>query len=174
MNSRLRLLCADLTTLDDDVLVNAANASLLGGGGVDGAIHRAAGRELLAFCRTLNGARPGEVKMSPGFKLKAKAVAHAVGPVWNGGGGEDALLESCYRRACELAVEGGFKTIAFPAISTGVYRFPFDRATRIALKTVRSQLEKHASLERVTLCFFSERDLSEAQRLASVVDEVEN
>jgi O-acetyl-ADP-ribose deacetylase (regulator of RNase III) len=165
-SERLRLLCADITTLDVDVIVNAANASLLGGGGVDGAIHRAAGRELLAYCRTLGGAKPGEVKLSPGFKLKARAIAHAVGPVWNGGGGgEEALLESCYRRACELTVEGGFSSVAFPAISTGVYRFPFERATRVALRTVRAQLEKHAALK-VTLCFFSERDLAEAQRLA--------
>ncbi len=163
---RLRLICADLTTLDDDVIVNAANTSLLGGGGVDGAIHRAAGRELLVHCRTLGGARTGEVKLTPGFKLKAKAIAHAVGPVWNGGGGgEDALLESCYRRSLELAVEKGFSTIAFPAISTGVYRFPFDRATKLALKTIRAQLEKEPKLKRVTLCFFSERDLAEAKSL---------
>lgn len=171
-DERLRLICADITTLDDDVIVNAANASLLGGGGVDGAIHRAAGRELLVHCRTLGGARTGEVKLTPGFKLKAKAIAHAVGPVWNGGGGgedaassTDALLESCYRRSMELAVENGFSTIAFPAISTGVYRFPFDRATRLALKTIRAQLEKEPRLKRVTLCFFSERDLTEARSL---------
>lgn len=166
-DDRLRLICADITTLDEDVIVNAANASLLGGGGVDGAIHRAAGRELLVHCRTLGGAKTGEVKLTPGFKLKAKAIAHAVGPVWNGGGGgEDALLESCYRRSMELAVENGFSTIAFPAISTGVYRFPFDRATRLALKTIRAQLEKEPKLKRVTLCFFSERDLAEAKSLA--------
>ncbi|MFO0593682.1 MAG: O-acetyl-ADP-ribose deacetylase [Myxococcaceae bacterium] len=166
MNDRLSLIRADLTTLDVDVIVNAANSSLLGGGGVDGAIHRAAGRELLDACRKLNGARTGEVKLTPGFKLKARAVAHAVGPVWRGGNsGEDQQLASCYRRACELAVEGGFHTIAFPAISTGVYGFPFERATRIALREVRAALEAHPSLTHVTLCFFSERDLAEAQRL---------
>lgn len=165
-DERLKLMRGDLTTLDVDVIVNAANSSLLGGGGVDGAIHRAAGRELLAFCRTLNGARTGEVKLSPGFKLKAKAVAHAVGPVWNGGSsGEDGLLAHCYRRACELTVENGYATVAFPAISTGVYRFPFERATRLALQTVRECLAKEPRLRQVTLCFFSEADLTTARGL---------
>lgn len=132
----LELIRADITTLDHDVIVNAANASLLGGGGVDGAIHRAAGRELLTFCRTLGGARPGEVKLSPGFKLKAKAIAHAVGPVWRGGAsGEDATLERCYRSAFELAAAAGHTSIAFPAISHGRLRLPIrardaDRAAR--------------------------------------------
>lgn len=164
---RLQLIRADITTLDVDVVVNAANSSLLGGGGVDGAIHRAAGKELLAYCRTLNGARTGEVKLSPGFKLKAKAIAHAVGPVWHGGTkGEDAALESCYRRALELAVEAGHHTVAFPAISTGVYGFPFERATRLALKTVREFLGSEPRLTRVVLCFFSETDLVTARELA--------
>ena len=164
--NRLKLMRADITTLDVDVVVNAANSSLLGGGGVDGAIHRAAGRELLTFCRTLNGARTGEVKMSPGFKMKAKAIAHAVGPVWRGGAqGEDAALESCYRRALELAVEGGHHTIAFPAISTGVYGFPFERATKLALKTVREFLDREPTITQVIFCFFSENDLATAQTL---------
>jgi O-acetyl-ADP-ribose deacetylase (regulator of RNase III) len=164
--NRLQLVRADITTLEVDVIVNAANSSLLGGGGVDGAIHRAAGRELLAFCRTLNGARPGEVKLSPGFKLKAKAIAHAVGPVWNGGNSnERSLLERCYRSALQLALDGGFTSIAFPAISTGVYRFPFDEATRIALGVIREVLTTHETLL-VTLCFFSDADLARAQALA--------
>jgi len=168
MNDRLRLIHADLTTLDDDVIVNAANSSLLGGGGVDGAIHRAAGRELLAHCRTLRGAKTGEVKLTPGFKLAAKAIAHAVGPVWRGGSAnEDALLVSCYRRALTLAVEAGFHTVAFPAISTGVYGFPFERATRLALQTVREELAREPRLTRVTLCFFSARDLERAIALSS-------
>jgi O-acetyl-ADP-ribose deacetylase len=167
MNDRLRLIHADLTTLEEDVMVNAANSSLLGGGGVDGAIHRAAGRELLVACRALNGARTGEVKLTPGFNSKAKAIAHAVGPVWKGGSAnEDALLVSCYRRALELTVEAGFHIVAFPSISTGVYRFPFERATRLALKTVREQLALEPRLTRVTLCFFSERELQQATALA--------
>jgi O-acetyl-ADP-ribose deacetylase len=166
-DERLKLIQGDITTLDVDVVVNAANSSLLGGGGVDGAIHRAAGRELLAFCRGLNGARTGEVKLSPGFKLKAKAIAHAVGPVWHGGSkGEEAALERCYRGALALAVEGGHHTVAFPAISTGVYGFPFDRATRVALTTVREVLAAEPRLTQVVLCFFSERDLISARALA--------
>jgi O-acetyl-ADP-ribose deacetylase (regulator of RNase III) len=166
--TRLKLIRADITTLEVDVVVNAANSSLLGGGGVDGAIHRAAGKELLAFCRTLNGARTGEVKMSPGFKMKAKAIAHAVGPVWRGGKqGEDAALEACYRRSLELAVEGGHRTIAFPAISTGVYGFPFERATKLALKTVREFLEREPRITEVNFCFFSESDLATALTLES-------
>lgn len=159
----LELVQGDITRLDVDVIVNAANSSLLGGGGVDGAIHRAAGPELLAFCRTLNGAKTGQVKMSPGFKLKAKAIAHAVGPVWHGGTqGEDAALISCYRNALELAAKGGFRSIAFPAISTGVYGFPFERATRLAIETVKGAPPE---IERVVLCFFSAGDLATAQRL---------
>ena len=140
---------------------------MLGGGGVDGAIHRAAGKELLAFCRGLNGARTGQVKMSPGFKLKAKAIAHAVGPVWHGGTkGEEAALESCYRCALEQAVEAGHHTVAFPAISTGVYGYPFDRATKVALKTVREVLAREPRLTEVVLCFLSETDFQSARALA--------
>ncbi|MFZ5445288.1 MAG: macro domain-containing protein [Myxococcota bacterium] len=168
MTDRLQLIHGDITTLDDDVIVNAANSSLLGGGGVDGAIHRAAGRELLEFCRTLGGARTGEVKLSPGFRLKAKVIAHAVGPVWRGGtAGEDGQLISCYRRALELTVGAGFHTVAFPAISTGVYGFPFERATRLALATVREALATEPRLTRVTLCFFSAEELELARQLAA-------
>lgn len=168
MTDRLQLIQADITTLDDDVIVNAANSSLLGGGGVDGAIHRAAGRELVEFTSKLGGARTGEVKLSPAFRLKAKAIAHAVGPIWHGGyAGEDGQLVSCYRRACELTVGGGFHTVAFPSISTGIYGFPFERGTRLALKTVREELAKDARLTRVTLVFFTTQELELAKQLAA-------
>ena len=157
-NARLEVIVADITALDVDVIVNAANRSLLGGGGVDGAIHRAAGVELLAECRTLGGAETGEAKITRGYHLKAKHVIHTVGPVWNGGSSnEEELLASCYRRSLALAAHYQLASLAFPAISTGVYRFPPDRAARIAVGTVASEMAGSTSaLRRVIFCCFSD------------------
>src|SRR3954447_21378316 len=153
------ILVADITTLQVDAIVNAANMSLLGGGGVDGAIHRAAGSELLAECRMLGGCETGSAKITRGYKLPAKHVIHAVGPVWHGGGSkEDDLLASCYRTALDLAASNSLTSIAFPAISTGIYGFPADRAARIAVGTVASELSAAPrSLSRVVFCCFSEQ-----------------
>jgi O-acetyl-ADP-ribose deacetylase (regulator of RNase III) len=152
------ILVADITTLPLDAIVNAANRSLLGGGGVDGAIHRAAGPELLAECRTLGGCDTGSAKITRGYRLPARHVIHAVGPVWQGGASqEDDLLASCYRTALDLAAANGLSSIAFPAISTGIYSFPADRAARIAVGTVASELSAAPrSLARVVFCCFSE------------------
>jgi O-acetyl-ADP-ribose deacetylase len=157
--ARLEILVADITTLAVDAIVNAANTSLLGGGGVDGEFHRAAGRELLTECETLGGCATGSAKITRGYRLPAKHVIHAVGPVWNGGKrGEDDLLAGCYRTAIELAAANGLHSIAFPAISTGVYRFPADRAAQIAVGMVVSELSSDArGITQVVFCCFSEQ-----------------
>lgn len=155
LKSRIEVREADLTTLEVDAIVNAANSSLLGGGGVDGAIHRRAGRELLAECRTLNGCAVGDAKITAGYKLPARHVIHTVGPVWHGGGGgERAQLASCYRRSLALAREHGLQTIAFPAISTGVYRFPVRYAAEVAVATIVDELSRHELPHHVILCTF--------------------
>ncbi|HUC50505.1 MAG TPA: O-acetyl-ADP-ribose deacetylase [Xanthobacteraceae bacterium] len=154
--AKLEIRVADITTLAVDAIVNAANRSLLGGGGVDGAIHRAAGPELLAACERLGGCATGGAKITPGFRLPAKYVIHAVGPVWNGGGGEDDLLASCYRTALDLAVPNRVASIAYPAISTGIYRFPPDRAARIAVGTVVAEISAAPrGITQVVFCCFS-------------------
>jgi O-acetyl-ADP-ribose deacetylase len=154
--ARLEVVVADITTLRVDAIVNAANAALSGGGGVDGAIHRAAGRELLAECRTLGICSPGDAKITKGYRLPARHVIHAVGPVWYGGHrGEDALLASCYRRAIALCAANDLSSVAFPAISTGVYRFPADRAAGIAVRATVEALATAPSLGQVVFCCFS-------------------
>jgi O-acetyl-ADP-ribose deacetylase (regulator of RNase III) len=152
---RLEIVEDDITRLKVDAIVNAANETLLGGGGVDGAIHRAAGPELLAECRGLGGCPTGQAKMTRGYRLPARHVIHTVGPVWHGGGqDEDALLANCYRNALRLAAAHGLKTVAFPAISTGVYRFPAERAARIAVRTAAEELARAPGIEKVVFCCF--------------------
>ena len=159
-SARLEVIVADITTLGVDAIVNAANTSLLGGGGVDGAIHRAAGPELLAECRTLGGCATGDAKITRGYELLAKHVIHTVGPVWQGGAaGEAGLLASCYRRSLALAADHALASIAFPAISTGVYGYPRDAAARIAIDTVSETLTQSSSIERVIFCCFDRQTL---------------
>ena len=154
---RLSIVKGDIVKMKTDAIVNAANTSLLGGGGVDGAIHRAAGPELLAECETLNGCRTGEAKITGGYKLKAKYVIHTPGPIWRGGKwGEAELLANCYKNCLALAKENGVKTIAFPSISTGVYRFPVDQAAKIAVGEILNVLNADDAIEQVTIVCFDD------------------
>ena len=159
MKDKIGVLKGDITKLEVDAIVNAANTTLLGGGGVDGAIHRAAGPELLTECKSLGGCNTGESKITKGYNLPAKHIIHTVGPVWRGGGfQEDDLLAGCYKTSLVLAAKNGLKTIAFPSISTGAYGFPFERAARIAVKTVIDFLEEDKSIENVIFVSFSDDD----------------
>lgn len=169
----LKAVQADITTLEVDAIVNAANSSLLGGGGVDGAIHRAAGPGLLHECRLLGGCKTGEAKLTKGYKLPAKFIIHTVGPVWrNGRRGEANLLASCYRRSLEIAIQRSLRSIAFPAISTGVYGYPLKEAARVAVTTVRDFVRMPASLQSVIFCCFSRHDHEIYESLLSAEGDV--
>ena len=165
VGARLQAIEADITTLAVDAIVNAANERLLGGGGVDGAIHRAAGPELLEACRAIGGCPTGKARITPGFRLPARFVIHTVGPVWHGGGrGEAEKLRSCYRSSLALAAGNGAATVALPAISTGIYGYPLDDATRIAVATVAQVLAGEPRIERVTFCCFGAAALAAYRR----------
>jgi O-acetyl-ADP-ribose deacetylase len=166
MKTKLEIIKGDITKLQVDAIVNAANNSLLGGGGVDGAIHRAAGKELLEECKKLNGCVTGDAKITHGYNLPAKFIIHTVGPVWKGGSAnEDKHLANCYQRCIEIAIEKGFKTIAFPNISTGVYAFPKKRAAIIAFHTVSMMVNAKLGIEKVTFVAFDEENYSIYQKL---------
>jgi O-acetyl-ADP-ribose deacetylase (regulator of RNase III) len=168
MEPYLEIFHGDITKLKVDAIVNAANKSLLGGGGVDGAIHRAAGTQLLEECKSLNGCSTGEAKLTKGYLLTAKYIIHTVGPVWYGGSqNEDALLANCYRNSLKLAESNKIRSIAFPSISTGAYGFPFERATKIAIYTVKDFLESCHTIENVTFVCFSKKDYDTYLKLTS-------
>lgn len=173
MKERIEIFQGDITKLKVDAIVNAANTSLLGGGGVDGAIHRAAGRELLEFCRKLNGCSTGEAKITPGFKLSAKFIIHTVGPVWRGGDrNEDLLLANCYKNSLKLAVENHIKSLAFPAISTGIYNFPLERAAKIAFRETTDFLKTNITIEKIIfVCFDSETFNVYKKEIEGFIDE---
>jgi O-acetyl-ADP-ribose deacetylase (regulator of RNase III) len=168
--NHIEIIRGDITKQAVDAIVNAANCSLLGGGGVDGAIHRAAGPELLAECRTLHGCKTGKAKITKGYRLPARYVIHTPGPIWYGGdSGEEELLASCYRSCLELASENGCRTVDFPSISTGVYHFPLDRASRIAVGTIKAYLDEHPEIERVRMvCFDARTEAAYAAALAEL------
>lgn len=168
MTARIRAIQADITTLAIDAIVNAANSSLLGGGGVDGAIHRAAGSDLLHECRLLGGCKTGEAKRTGGYRLPARFIVHTVGPVWRGGEqGEEALLTACYRNALRLAAEVDAHSIAFPSISTGIFGYPIEQAARTAVSTVRAELARYPGVDEVLFCCFSAGDLAVYQKALS-------
>jgi len=170
MSVSIHAICADITTLEVDAIVNAANTSLLPGGGVCGAIHRVAGPELAQECRLLGGCQTGDATLTKGYRLPARYVIHAVGPIWKGGNeGEPALLASCYRRCLEIAAENGIQTIAFPCISTGIYGYPFELAAKVAIDSVHAAMAECPTVREVTFCCFSSSDLAVyLQQLAKI------